>query len=213
MRAYQYSGSCLNTQRAGETQRRRYAAHETHAAQETQSKHITTILYTVLMTEHHMIQEEFGSHKRQYCILSIFPLLPFSPSPLFFSTIMQTLPCPYTSTAFYPLYIPFFSLTLYDLPIFFMFALDLQVLYIYIYQSAYTFYICFLIIINFYKFLLQYQYNLLDEGTEVKVVREAELNTLSSLFRSIFLPEGYPASVSKDYSSYQVWDTLQVKII
>eukprot|EP00026_Physarum_polycephalum_P008734 Phypoly_transcript_08834.p1 GENE.Phypoly_transcript_08834~~Phypoly_transcript_08834.p1 ORF type:complete len:422 (+),score=62.60 Phypoly_transcript_08834:50-1315(+) len=52
-------------------------------------------------------------------------------------------------------------------------------------------------------------YNLKDGGQSVIAVREKELNTLSSLFRSIFLPEGYPASVSKDYLSYQIWDTLQ----
>lgn len=28
--------------------------------------------------------------------------------------------------------------------------------------------------------------------------------------RYAFLPQGYPASVSSDYLSYQLWDTLQV---
>ena len=27
-----------------------------------------------------------------------------------------------------------------------------------------------------------------------------------------FLPQGYPATVSKDYMGYQIWDTLQVTI-
>jgi hypothetical protein len=27
--------------------------------------------------------------------------------------------------------------------------------------------------------------------------------------KNVFLPEGYPSSVSDDYMSYQVWDTLQ----
>jgi Vitamin B6 photo-protection and homoeostasis len=59
--------------------------------------------------------------------------------------------------------------------------------------------------------LLLSLYNLQDgSDNAVTVVRETELNTLSSLFRSIFLPEGYPSSVSKDYLSYQIWDTLQV---
>lgn len=30
-----------------------------------------------------------------------------------------------------------------------------------------------------------------------------------SLFTKIFLPQGYPDSVSKDYLNYQVWDTAQ----
>ena len=32
---------------------------------------------------------------------------------------------------------------------------------------------------------------------------------LMGLARQVFLPEGYPQSVSKDYLQYQVWDTLQ----
>lgn len=43
----------------------------------------------------------------------------------------------------------------------------------------------------------------------LEIERKTELNSLSSLFRSMFLPEGYPSSVSKDYFSYQIWDTLQ----
>lgn len=30
-----------------------------------------------------------------------------------------------------------------------------------------------------------------------------------SIFKDIFLPRGYPDSVSKDYVNYQIWDTLQ----
>jgi hypothetical protein len=30
------------------------------------------------------------------------------------------------------------------------------------------------------------------------------------LFYEIFLPQGYPDSVSPDYLNYQLWDTLQV---
>ncbi|RMZ94594.1 hypothetical protein BpHYR1_036278 [Brachionus plicatilis] len=33
--------------------------------------------------------------------------------------------------------------------------------------------------------------------------------SLKDLFRTIFLPEGYPNSVSEDYVSYQIWDTIQ----
>lgn len=29
-------------------------------------------------------------------------------------------------------------------------------------------------------------------------------------FRQVFLPQGYPKSVSDDYYRYQLWDTLQV---
>lgn len=32
---------------------------------------------------------------------------------------------------------------------------------------------------------------------------------LAGLFHSMFLPEGYPHSVSADYGAYQLWDTLQ----
>ena len=29
-------------------------------------------------------------------------------------------------------------------------------------------------------------------------------------FQSVFLPQGYPDSVSSDYLDYQIWDTIQV---
>lgn len=32
---------------------------------------------------------------------------------------------------------------------------------------------------------------------------------LSSFFKEILLPYGYPESVSEDYLEYQLWDTLQ----
>ena len=34
---------------------------------------------------------------------------------------------------------------------------------------------------------------------------------LPSLLQEAFLPQGYPESVSEDYLSYQLWDTLQVR--
>ena len=34
---------------------------------------------------------------------------------------------------------------------------------------------------------------------------------LVQLLRSIFLPQGYPFSVSNDYLEYQLWDTVQVR--
>lgn len=33
--------------------------------------------------------------------------------------------------------------------------------------------------------------------------------TLYRLFRNLFLPQGYPDSVSEDYINYQFWDTIQ----
>ena len=32
-------------------------------------------------------------------------------------------------------------------------------------------------------------------------------------FQAVFLPQGYPESVSKDYLEYQIWDTVQVSYI
>ena len=31
-----------------------------------------------------------------------------------------------------------------------------------------------------------------------------------SILQSVFLPQGYPESVSNDYLKYQIWDTVQV---
>eukprot|EP00049_Salpingoeca_infusionum_P010880 m.187398 g.187398 ORF g.187398 m.187398 type:complete len:187 (+) comp14773_c0_seq21:108-668(+) len=35
------------------------------------------------------------------------------------------------------------------------------------------------------------------------------LSSLVTFLSAVFLPEGYPSSVSDDYAAYQVWDTLQ----
>ncbi|XP_039186382.1 RUS family member 1 isoform X4 [Crotalus tigris] len=35
------------------------------------------------------------------------------------------------------------------------------------------------------------------------------LNSFHRIFKSIFLPQGYPESVSTDYLAYQFWDTIQ----
>lgn len=35
------------------------------------------------------------------------------------------------------------------------------------------------------------------------------LQYLYSLLKDIFLPKGYPNSVSSDYTEYQIWDTCQ----
>ncbi|XP_051742343.1 RUS1 family protein C16orf58 homolog isoform X3 [Ctenopharyngodon idella] len=34
-------------------------------------------------------------------------------------------------------------------------------------------------------------------------------NSVSGVFKSVFLPQGYPESVSEDYLQYQLWDTVQ----
>lgn len=34
---------------------------------------------------------------------------------------------------------------------------------------------------------------------------------IKELLSSIFLPQGYPSSVSEDYLEYQIWDTVQVE--
>lgn len=38
---------------------------------------------------------------------------------------------------------------------------------------------------------------------------EEKLSDFTNLFTRIFLPQGYPDSVSGDYISYQIWDTAQ----
>ena len=36
--------------------------------------------------------------------------------------------------------------------------------------------------------------------------------SIIGLMRRVFLPEGFPDSVSSDYLEYQAWDTLQVRV-
>ncbi|KAK3085163.1 hypothetical protein FSP39_025248 [Pinctada imbricata] len=48
-----------------------------------------------------------------------------------------------------------------------------------------------------------------SDGTLVQINQSARWTSLSSVFRSIFLPQGYPESVSNDYLTYQIWDTIQ----
>lgn len=36
-----------------------------------------------------------------------------------------------------------------------------------------------------------------------------EQNSVSRIFHQLFLPHGYPDSVSEDYLTYQIWDTCQ----
>uniref|UniRef100_A0AAY4DDC4 Uncharacterized protein n=1 Tax=Denticeps clupeoides TaxID=299321 RepID=A0AAY4DDC4_9TELE len=50
-------------------------------------------------------------------------------------------------------------------------------------------------------------------GGAVRREREADSSrtgsSISGAFKSIFLPQGYPESVSGDYLQYQIWDTVQ----
>ncbi|KAJ7333838.1 hypothetical protein OS493_015930 [Desmophyllum pertusum] len=39
--------------------------------------------------------------------------------------------------------------------------------------------------------------------------RETVTTNIKQFFKSAFLPQGYPESVSKDYLEYQIWDTMQ----
>nr|XP_020442053.1 RUS1 family protein C16orf58 homolog [Monopterus albus] len=38
---------------------------------------------------------------------------------------------------------------------------------------------------------------------------ESRGNSIVGVFKSVFLPQGYPESVSDDYLQYQFWDTVQ----
>ncbi|XP_075991115.1 uncharacterized protein LOC142986482 [Anticarsia gemmatalis] len=47
------------------------------------------------------------------------------------------------------------------------------------------------------------------EQTNIVIHEEDRVGDVVSLLKQIFLPQGYPDSVSKDYTSYQIWDTAQ----
>lgn len=48
-----------------------------------------------------------------------------------------------------------------------------------------------------------------DGGQLQQADRSARHSSITQAFRAIFLPQGYPDSVSKDYAEYQLWDTVQ----
>lgn len=48
-----------------------------------------------------------------------------------------------------------------------------------------------------------------NDGQLVVVDRSPTGTSVSHFFRSVFLPQGYPESVSQDYLEYQIWDTIQ----
>ncbi|XP_013405479.1 RUS1 family protein C16orf58 homolog [Lingula anatina] len=47
------------------------------------------------------------------------------------------------------------------------------------------------------------------DGRLITCDRSERFTSVFDLFRSVFLPQGYPDSVSEDYMQYQLWDTLQ----
>ncbi|XP_050560375.1 RUS family member 1 [Spodoptera frugiperda] len=47
------------------------------------------------------------------------------------------------------------------------------------------------------------------DQSNVVVLNEEKFNEFANLFTRVFLPQGYPYSVSRDYSNYQIWDTAQ----
>jgi hypothetical protein len=54
-----------------------------------------------------------------------------------------------------------------------------------------------------------------EQNSVVKLGSSATLSTpfserIEKFFHQVFLPQGYPRSVSDDYYKYQLWDTLQV---
>ncbi|XP_071110921.1 RUS family member 1-like [Haliotis cracherodii] len=48
-----------------------------------------------------------------------------------------------------------------------------------------------------------------SDGQLSVVDRSPKYTSVSQFFRSVFLPQGYPESVSEDYVTYQIWDTVQ----
>lgn len=57
--------------------------------------------------------------------------------------------------------------------------------------------------------------SLVDQNNIVRVPLKSdkiiikEQNSISRIFQQLFLPHGYPDSVSEDYLTYQIWDTVQ----
>lgn len=50
---------------------------------------------------------------------------------------------------------------------------------------------------------------ILSDQTKVVIVDNSKHNRLGNIFKKIFLPQGFPDSVSNDYIAYQIWDTAQ----
>ena len=47
------------------------------------------------------------------------------------------------------------------------------------------------------------------ECRKVEKTHNRKFSSVETFLRNVFLPEGYPDSVSDDYLSYQMWDTVQ----
>ena len=48
-----------------------------------------------------------------------------------------------------------------------------------------------------------------SNGHLLQTDKSPKHTSIIQIFRAIFLPQGYPDSVSKDYAEYQLWDTVQ----
>ena len=70
---------------------------------------------------------------------------------------------------------------------------------------------------NSYNASKSFYYNLSKAGktvTRQKIANSSDntkrdISSVETFLRNVFLPEGYPNSVSDDYLSYQIWDTIQ----
>lgn len=65
--------------------------------------------------------------------------------------------------------------------------------------------------LGFLYLLINYYYykKNLDQNAVVLVKNNRSKDVMGNLFKKIFLPRGYPHSVSPDYTNYQIWDTAQ----
>ena len=64
------------------------------------------------------------------------------------------------------------------------------------------------IFLNFYYFLGSIK----RETSTNTILAKSGDGSIIGLMRRVFLPEGFPESVSSDYLEYQAWDTLQVRV-
>uniref|UniRef100_A0A0B7BU16 DUF647 domain-containing protein n=1 Tax=Arion vulgaris TaxID=1028688 RepID=A0A0B7BU16_9EUPU len=53
----------------------------------------------------------------------------------------------------------------------------------------------------------KHNYILTEDGVLQRI--SSGYNSVTHFFRSVFLPQGYPDTVSEDYVTYQIWDTIQ----
>lgn len=67
-------------------------------------------------------------------------------------------------------------------------------------------YVCF---IHFYKAIFLPGTNTIVRLSTTDSIAKSIFSRTQDVFREIFLPSGYPDSVSDDYLTYQIWDTVQ----